>query len=71
MSIILRPFIGLLYQHWMIDGDDCEAIGGMNEWQGKQKYSVNPVLVRLWRQQIPRVTWPDLELGSPRCKAGD
>jgi hypothetical protein len=23
----------------MIDGDDCGAISGMNEWQGKQKYS--------------------------------
>jgi hypothetical protein len=22
----------------MIDGDDCGAIGGMNEWQGKPKY---------------------------------
>jgi hypothetical protein len=23
----------------MIDGDDCGAISGMNEWQGKPKYS--------------------------------
>jgi hypothetical protein len=22
------------YQPWMIDGDDCGAISGMNEWQG-------------------------------------
>jgi hypothetical protein len=22
----------------MIDGDDCGAVGGMNEWQGKPKY---------------------------------
>jgi hypothetical protein len=29
--LLLRPFIGLLYQPWMIDGDDCGAIGGMNE----------------------------------------
>jgi hypothetical protein len=29
----------LLYQPWIIDGDDCAAIVGMNEWQGKSKYS--------------------------------
>jgi hypothetical protein len=23
----------------MIDDDDCGAVGGMNEWQRKQKYS--------------------------------
>jgi hypothetical protein len=23
----------------MIDDDDCGAVGGMNEWQGKLKYS--------------------------------
>jgi hypothetical protein len=23
----------------MIDGDDYGAVGGMNEWQGKQQYS--------------------------------
>jgi hypothetical protein len=28
----------LLYQPWMMDGDDCGAISGMNEWQGKPKY---------------------------------
>jgi hypothetical protein len=27
-----------LYQSWMIDGDDCGAVGGMNECQGKLKY---------------------------------
>jgi hypothetical protein len=34
----LRPLIGLLYLPWMIDGD-CGAIGWMNDWQGKLKYS--------------------------------
>jgi hypothetical protein len=28
--LLLRSFIGLLYQPWMIDGD-CGAISGMNE----------------------------------------
>jgi hypothetical protein len=37
--LLLRPFIALLYQPWMIDGDDCGAVSGMNEWQGKPKYS--------------------------------
>jgi hypothetical protein len=36
--LILRPLIGLLYQPWKIDGADCEAISGMNEWQVKSKY---------------------------------
>jgi hypothetical protein len=29
--LLLRPFVGLFYQTWAIDGDDCGAIGGMNE----------------------------------------
>jgi hypothetical protein len=36
--LLLQPFIGLLHQPWVIDGDDCGAIGGMNGWQGKPKY---------------------------------
>jgi hypothetical protein len=27
--LLLRPFIGLLYQLWFIDGDDCGAISGI------------------------------------------
>jgi hypothetical protein len=40
IPLVLRPFIGLLYQPWMVDDDDddedddCEAIGGMNDLQG-------------------------------------
>jgi hypothetical protein len=37
--LLLRPFIGLLYRPCMIDGDDCKAISGMNELQGKPRYS--------------------------------
>jgi hypothetical protein len=29
--LLLRPFSVLLYQPWMIDGDDCGAVGEMNE----------------------------------------
>jgi hypothetical protein len=38
-ALLLRPFIGLLYQPWLIYSDDYGAIGGMNEWQGKPKCS--------------------------------
>jgi hypothetical protein len=33
--LLLLPLIGLLYQLWMMDGDDCEGISGMDEWQEK------------------------------------
>jgi hypothetical protein len=39
--LTLRPFIGLLCQPWIIDADDCGAISGENEQQGKPKYSEN------------------------------
>jgi hypothetical protein len=29
--LLQKSLIGLLYQPWMIDGDDCGAIRGMNE----------------------------------------
>jgi hypothetical protein len=38
-STITDAFIGLLYQPRIIDSDDCGAISGLNEWQGKPKYS--------------------------------
>jgi hypothetical protein len=37
--LLQRLFIGIMYQPWMIDGDDCGAVSGMNEWQWKPKYS--------------------------------
>jgi hypothetical protein len=55
--------LGYCYQPWMIDGDDCGAVGGMNEWQGKPKYSE----VNCPRAQRSRMTWP----GSPWWVAGD
>jgi hypothetical protein len=35
---LLWPLIGLLYQPWKVYGNDCEAIGGINNCQGKLKY---------------------------------
>jgi hypothetical protein len=37
--LLLRPLIGLFYQPWMRDGDDCGTVSGMNEWLEKPKYS--------------------------------
>jgi hypothetical protein len=37
--LTLRPSVVLLYQPWMIYGDDFGAINGVNEWQDKPKYS--------------------------------
>jgi hypothetical protein len=37
--ILLRSFIGVLYQPWMADGDDCGAISGMNEYSKKTRPS--------------------------------
>jgi hypothetical protein len=51
--LLLQPFIGLLYQPWLIDGDDCRAISGINEWQGKLKYSEKSAPVLLYPPQIP------------------
>jgi hypothetical protein len=36
---LLRPFIGLMYQPWMLGGDECGGNSGLNEWQWKQKFS--------------------------------
>jgi hypothetical protein len=53
---------GLLHQPWIRDDENCGAIGGMNDWEGKLKYSEKPVPVPLWIQQIPRTTSPGQEL---------
>jgi hypothetical protein len=37
--LLLRLFVGLLYQPRMTYRSDGGAIGAMNEWQGKPKYS--------------------------------
>jgi hypothetical protein len=29
--ILLHQFIGILYQRWMINGDDCGEISGVSE----------------------------------------
>jgi hypothetical protein len=46
----------------MIDGDDCGAVGGMNEWQGKPKY---------WEKTCPSADLSTKDPGSPLWEAGD
>jgi hypothetical protein len=61
-------YISLLYQPWMIY--DCGGISGMNEWQGKPKYSekmCRSVAVRHKSHMI----WSGLEPGPPRWEGGD
>jgi hypothetical protein len=50
--LLLRPCIGLLYQPWIIDGDDCGAVSGMNEWQGKPEFSETTAPVPIWPAEI-------------------
>jgi hypothetical protein len=51
--LLLRPLIGLFYQHWMKDGEDFRAIFGMNDCQRKPRYSVEIAPVPLCPSQIP------------------
>jgi hypothetical protein len=43
-SLVLKPLNDISYQLWRIYGDDCEAISGMVEWQGKPNN---------WEETIP------------------
>jgi hypothetical protein len=68
--LLLQPFIGLLYQSWMIDGDDYGASSGMNEWPGKLKYLEETCPLLLCPPKIPRLKL-GLEVGPPRWEADD
>jgi hypothetical protein len=48
----------------MIDGEDCEAVDKMNEWQGKQKYSDKTLPYCRFVHDKSRVTSPELEPGN-------
>jgi hypothetical protein len=54
IPLLLRPFIGLFNQHWMIDGDDWEAISGMNEWQGNRGTRGKPPPITLSPLHVQR-----------------
>jgi hypothetical protein len=58
--LLLRPFVGILHQPWMIDGDDCGVISGVNQWQGNPKYSEDTCPMPRCPPQTPQ----DLTLAS-------
>jgi hypothetical protein len=68
--LLLRPFIGLLYQHWMIDGDYCGTINGMNEWQGTPKYLGENLPQCSSVYHRPYMNLPGLKPRSPWWEAG-
>jgi hypothetical protein len=45
--ILLRPFIDPKHQPWVIVGDDCGTVTGMNVSQGKPKSLSNDASVTL------------------------
>jgi hypothetical protein len=59
--------IGLLYQSFMVDDDECGAVGGMRIGRGKPKYSEKtcPSATLSTRN----TTWPDLG-SSPDRRGG-
>jgi hypothetical protein len=68
-SLLLRPFIGLLYEPWVINYD-YGAINGMNKWQVKPQYSEET-----WSSVALSTTdpasWPGPEPGPPQWERGD
>jgi hypothetical protein len=61
--LLLLLFSGLLYQHLVIDGDDCGAVNGMNVLQGNRSTRRKPAPVTVCPPQIP------LDLTRPRNRA--
>jgi hypothetical protein len=51
--LLLRPLTGLLYEPWMINGDDRGAIGGVPEWHRKRKYSEKTCPSAIWSTTDP------------------
>jgi hypothetical protein len=58
VHLVRRPLIGLLYQHRMIDDDECGAVGGMRIGRGNRSTRRKPAPVPLCPPQIPHdLTW--------------
>jgi hypothetical protein len=64
--LILRQFIGLLYQPWMIDADDCGPIRAISEWQRNQSTRSKRAVVPLCPAQITHDLSTGLELWEVR-----
>jgi hypothetical protein len=61
---------GLLYQPHMIDGGDCEAVGGMKIGRGNRSTRRKPAPAPLCPSQIPLDQTRVAEVGSQRLTAG-
>jgi hypothetical protein len=58
VHLVCRPLIGLLYQHRMIDDNECAVVGGMRIGRGKRSTRRKPAAVPLCPPQIPHdLTW--------------
>jgi hypothetical protein len=53
--MVRQPLIGLLYQPWMIDDDECGAIGGMRFGRENRSLQRKSASVPLCPPQIPHV----------------
>jgi hypothetical protein len=53
VHLIRRPLFGLLYQLWIIDNDECGAVGGMRICKGNRSTRRKRVPFPLFPTQIP------------------
>jgi hypothetical protein len=65
--LLVRPFIGLLYQPWMVDGDNCGAISDKKERHANVNDWEKCALVLQCPPEIPH----DLTGTQPRWEAGE
>jgi hypothetical protein len=71
--LLQQPFIGLLYQPWIVDDDDdddCGAIIGMNKWQRKPKYSEGTCRIAALSSTDSIILDPGLNPGRRRLSYG-
>jgi hypothetical protein len=58
VHLVCQPLIGLLYQFWMIDDDECGKVGWMRIGRGNQSTQRKPAPVSLYPPQIPHdLSW--------------
>jgi hypothetical protein len=69
--VVLRAFIFLLYQPWMIDYDDCGAVSGINDWPEKLKYSGTTCLSASLATTDSTRDFPSLKSGLLQWEASD
>jgi hypothetical protein len=53
MSLARRPLFGLLYQPWMVEDDECGAVGGIRIGRGNRSTRRKPASVPVFSPEIP------------------